>query len=197
MKKSLIAAAVVAAGLSPVAAMAQAATAAATAPAATVNPTVGAKVFDPEGNEVGSVEAVAGDVVTVNTGLARAGLPKTAFAMREKGLTIGMTKAQLEAAVLGAKAEAGEAKAKAMVVDAPIQSSDGKVLGTISKIEGDDVTMMLANGDGATALLKKSNIGFVNNALVIGMTADAFAKAVGAPTPAASAAPAAAATPNG
>ncbi|MBT0667556.1 hypothetical protein HT136_04150 [Novosphingobium profundi] len=179
MKNSLIAAAIIAAGLSPVAVMAQEA-----APAASVAPTVGAKVFDPEGNEVGAVEAVAGDVVTVNTGVARAGLPKTAFAMRDKGLTIGMTKAQLEAAVMGAKAESGEAKAKAMVVDAPIKSSDGKVIGTIAKVEGDDVTMTLADGEGRTALFKKANIGLMpDGSLAIGMTADAFAQAVGGSAP--------------
>ncbi|TYC86917.1 hypothetical protein [Novosphingobium sp. BW1] len=183
MKNSLIAAAILAAGLAPAAAVAQDAA----APAAeTVAPTVGAKVFDPEGNEVGAVEAVAGEVVTVNTGVARAGLPTKAFAMREKGLTIGMTKAQLESAVMGAKAETGQAKEAAMVVDAPIKSSDGQVLGTIAKLEGEDVTMELANGDGATALFKKANIGLMpDGSLAIGMTAAAFAQAIGGSAPAA------------
>ena len=94
--------------------------------------------------------------------------------MREKGLTIGMTKAQLEAAVNGAKAETGAAKEAAMVVDAPIKSSDGIVLGTISKIEGDDVTVQLS--DGNAVILKKSYLGLVNDALTLGMTAEAFAQ---------------------
>jgi hypothetical protein len=177
MKKSLIAAAIAAASLVPAAAWAQEATA-----SASVAPTVGAKVYGPEGNEVGTVEAVQGGVVTINTGTARAGLPTSAFAMREKGLTIGMTKAQLDAAVSGAAAETAGAKDAAMVVDAPIKSSDGVVLGTISKIEGDDVTVELT--DGAAVALKKSYLGLVNNELTLGMTAAAFAEQTQASAPA-------------
>jgi hypothetical protein len=175
MKKSLIAAAIAAASLAPVAASAQSA-------AAAVAPTVGAKVYGPEGNEVGTVESVQNGVITVNTGAARAGLPTSAFAMREKGLTIGMTKEQLEAAINGAKAQSSAAKEAAMVVDAPIKSSDGVVLGTISKIEGDDVTVQLS--DGASAILKKSYLGLVNGSLALGMTAAAFAEQTKASAPA-------------
>ncbi|WP_458870136.1 hypothetical protein, partial [Enterococcus faecium] len=78
--------------------------------------------------------------------VARAGLPKSAFATREKGLTIGMTKAQLEAAVQGAQAKSGEALAAALVPDAPVKSSDGVVIGTVSKVEGDNVTVALQGG---------------------------------------------------
>ncbi|MBH0113748.1 hypothetical protein I5E68_12400 [Novosphingobium sp. YJ-S2-02] len=176
MKNTLIAAAIAAAGLVPAAAVAQEA-----APAATVAPTVGAKVFDPEGGQVGTIEAIQGDVVTVSTGTARAGLPASAFVTRDAGLTIAMTKAELEAAVNGQKAETGAAKQQAMVVDAPVKSSDGKVLGTISKIEGDDVTVALADGEGATVAFKQNNIGLLaDGSLAIGMTADAFAQAIGA-----------------
>ena len=170
MKKSLIAAAIAAASLAPVAAVAQEAAATAAAP------TVGAKVFDPEGNEIGTVESVQGDVVTVSTGTARAGLPKTAFAMREKGLAIGMTKAQLEAAVNGAAAQNGAAMDAALVVNAPVKSSDGVVLGTVSKVAGEDVSVALT--DGATVALKKSNLGLgADKSLALGMTAADFTKA--------------------
>lgn len=169
MKRSLIAAAIVAASLGPATALAQAPAASAAA-----TPTVGAKVYDTEGNEVGTVETVQGGVVTVNTGTARAGLPATAFAMREKGATISMTKAQLEAAVSGAASESGAAKEAAIVADAPIKSSDGVTLGTISKVVGDDVTVQLSSG--SSVVLKKSYLGLVNNALTLGMTAEAFNK---------------------
>lgn len=170
MKNTLIAAAIAAASLAPVAAVAQEAAATAAAP------TVGAKVFDPEGNEVGTIESVQGDVVTVSTGTARAGLPKTAFAMREKGLAIGMTKAQLEAAVNGAAAQTGAAMDAALVTNAPVKSSDGVVLGTVSKVDGDNVTVTLT--DGASVALKKSNLGLgADKSLALGMTAADFAKA--------------------
>lgn len=177
MKKSLIAAAIAAASLAPVAAMAQGAAASATSA-----PTVGAKVYDLTGTEVGTVESVQGGVVTVNTGTARAGLPATAFAMRDKGPTISMTKAQLEAAVSGAAAQSGAAKDSAMVADAPIKSSDGVVLGTISKVAGDDVTVQLSSG--GSVVLKKSYLGLVNNSLTLGMTAEAFNKQAQASAPA-------------
>ncbi|WP_313438993.1 hypothetical protein [Novosphingobium sp.] len=171
MKKSVIAAAIAAASLSPVAVMAQSAAPAASAAAAT--PTVGAKVYAPDGSEVGTVEAVQSGVVTVNTGTARAGLPAASFAMREKGLTIGMNKADLEAAVNGAKAESSAELATAFVAGKPIKSSDGVVLGAVSKVEGDDVFVNLSNG--SVAQLKKSYFGLgADKSLTLGMTATAF-----------------------
>lgn len=180
MKKILTAAAIAAAALVPAMASAQAApapaAAPATAPAGAANPTVGAKVFDAEGGEVGTVEAIQGDVVTVSTGTARAGLPKTAFVAREKGLTIGMNKAQLEAAVSGAQAQNSSAKDAAIVAEAPVKSSDGVVLGTIAKVAGEDVTVQLSNG--SQAALKKSYLGLgADGSLALGMSAADFAKA--------------------
>ena len=176
MKKSIIAAALAAATLVPAAAMAQAAPAAAPA-TASANPTAGAKVYDTDGNEVGTIEAVQGDVVTVNTGTARAGLPKSAFATREKGLTIGMTKTQLEAAVQGAQAKSGEALAAALVPDAPVKSSDGVVIGTVSKVEGDNVTIALQGG--TPVALQKAAIDLAaDGGLAIGVTAAQFTASV-------------------
>ncbi|MEE4450116.1 hypothetical protein [Novosphingobium resinovorum] len=178
MKKTLITAAIAAAAFAPAAVMAQAAPAAAPAASASApaNPTAGAKVFDAAGGEVGTVEAVQGDIVTVSTGTARAGLPKNAFVTRDKGLTIGMTKAELESAVNGAKAENTAAKDSAIVADAPIKSSDGVVLGTVSKVEGDNVTLALSGG--SAAQLKKSYLGLgADGSLALGMTAADFAKA--------------------
>jgi len=204
MKKHIVVAALAAASLTPIAAFAQAAPAtpapatpaAATPSAAAATPTAGAKVFGPDGVEVGTVETVAGDIVTVSTGTARAGLPKSAFAMREKGLTIGMNKAQLEAAVNGAKAENGAAKDAALVADAPVKSSDGKVIGTVAKVVGEDVTVTLTNG--SAAALKKSYFGLgADGSLALGMTAADFAKATQAASagqPGADAAAGAAAT---
>ncbi|GFE74443.1 MULTISPECIES: hypothetical protein [Novosphingobium] len=200
MKKSLIAAAIAAATLTPAAAMAQG-----TAATAAAAPTVGAKVYGPDGTEVGTVEAVQSGVVTVNTGTARAGLPAASFAMREKGLTIGMNKADLEAAVNGAKAESSAELATAFVADKPIKSSDGVVLGTVTKVEGEDVFVTLSNG--SVAQLKKSYFGLgADKSLTLGMTATAFnsqlqASAGGQPGADAQAAPSATAgaaeTPSG
>ncbi|WP_260922979.1 hypothetical protein [Novosphingobium sp. 9] len=185
MKKSLIAAAIAAASFAPAAVMAQAA-----APAAAVTPTVGAKVYAPDGSDVGTVEQVANGVVTVNTGTARAGLPTSSFAMRAKGLTIGMTKAQVEAAVGSAKAESDAAKDSALVVDAAIKSSDGVDEGIITNVQGDNVTFELP--DKRSAILQKAyfSVG-EDGSVALTMTDAAFKSALGA---SAAAAPAAAPT---
>ena len=153
-----------------------------TAPATTAveAPAVGAKVFDADGGEVGTVESVQGDIVTINTGTARAGLPLRAFAMREKGPTIAMTRAQLEAAAMGANAQTQASKDAALVAGATINGSDGASIGTISQIEGENVTVLLA--DGSSAIIRKADLGLVNGALTIGLTAQAFVAQVHAAT---------------
>lgn len=69
---------------------------------ATTEIAVGSKVSDAQGGAVGTVEAVAGDLVTVATPNAKAQLPKKAFAQGPNGLVIGMTGAQLDAAAKAA-----------------------------------------------------------------------------------------------
>lgn len=66
--------------------------------------TVGSVVNDQNGGKVGTVAAVAGDLVTVATTNSKVQLPKTAFAQGPNGLVIGMTAAQLEAAAKSAAA---------------------------------------------------------------------------------------------
>lgn len=144
-------------------------------------PSVGASVYGPDGDPVGVVESVSNGIVTVNTGTTRAGLPATAIATREKGLTISMNKAQLEAAAGSAHAQSDAARDAATVAGASIASSDGVTLGTIAKAEGEDVTLQLASG--ATVMIRKSNLGLVNGKLALGMTADAFNSQVAASTP--------------
>lgn len=58
---------------------------------------VGATVVDSAGAPVGTVESVADDMAVISTGAAKVRVPVTALAQGEKGLTIGVTKAELEA----------------------------------------------------------------------------------------------------
>lgn len=179
MLKYIHTAGLVAAIVIPGAAFAQAAPPAPASPPATTSmamPTVGAKVYDSEGGDVGTVEAVEGDIVTVNTGTARAGLPMRAFAMRAKGPTIAMTKVQLETA---ASRESDRTRADldtAIAVGATVKGSDGITIGTISAIAGDDVTVQMSSG--SSAIIKKSTLGMRDGALAVGMTAEAFAAQV-------------------
>lgn len=74
---------------------------------------VGAVVHGPQGNQVGTVESITGDQVVVATPKAKAQLSKSAFAADSRGLIIGLTQAQLDAAIAsahgGAAATAGSA----------------------------------------------------------------------------------------
>ena len=70
---------------------------------------VGDTVKTAQGAEVGKIEAVEGDLVTVATAKTKAKLPKTAFAMGDSGPVIGMTAEQLDAAAGAAGASAASA----------------------------------------------------------------------------------------
>ncbi len=192
MKKSLIAAALAASAMVPMSAFAQAASApAATAPAATAAPTVGAKVYDTAGAEVGTVEKVDGANAVVFTGTKRATLPGTAFAKNDKGLVIAMTQAQLNAAVTAAESKTAGAMDAALVADAPIKSKDGVAVGTVQKVEGDNVTVALTDGNPVTITKQYLTVG-ANNALTLTMNATEFKSAVTAATQSSATAPASA-----
>ena len=137
------------------------AAAAATAPAA-ANVTVGAAVSDPSGGAVGTIEAVNGPNATLSTGTAKANLPLTSFAKGENGLVIGMTKADLEAAV--AKATT----AVEIAAGAPVSDSKGGSVGTVEAVSGNLVTVATPK---AKAQLPKEAFAQGPSGLVIGMTA--------------------------
>jgi len=106
---------------------------------------VGAKIYGPDGAEVGTVEKVEGGNVVVNTGTLTATLPADVFGDGEKGATIGWNKALLEAAVTeAAQAASQQAAAQletALVAGAEVYSSDGQLLGKVDKLEGDVVVL--------------------------------------------------------
>lgn len=58
----------------------------------------GAAVFDSSGNSVGKIESVTAKGVVLNTGKVQVTVPLSAFAKNDKGLLIGMTKDEIEAA---------------------------------------------------------------------------------------------------
>jgi hypothetical protein len=107
---------------------------------------VGAKVFGPDGSEVGTVESVQGDNVVVNTGSVTAALPSEVFGAGENGPTIGWNKAQLEAAVNEAEAEKESQLAAALVAGADLYSADAKLLGKVESVADESFVVTLASG---------------------------------------------------
>ena len=133
--------------------------------------TVGAQVLDSSGNAVGTVSAVNGDVVTVKTDKIEANLGKASFAQQDGKLYIGMTQAELNAAVEKDKA-AAEAS---LAVGARVKDSAGADAGTIEAIDAEYVTLKLASGK--SVRLPRNGIAGSANGAVIGLTVADLEKA--------------------
>ena len=138
---------------------------------------VGAKIYGPNGAEVGTIERIEGPNVMVNTGTLTAALPVDSLGEGDNGPTIGWTKAELEAAVNAANEEAAAQLAAALVEGAEVYSSDSVLLGTIKTIEDDLVVVELASGP---ASLPKSQIAMHADKVTFLATAAALQAAVAA-----------------
>ena len=123
--------------LAPGAALAQAAPPAASAPALQV----GTVVYGPQGAEVGKISGIANDVITVDTGASKAGLPRSAFGSGSKGPTITVTKAQIDAQVAAALQQSAAALTAALVPGAQVHGKSGALVGTIKELRGDQVVI--------------------------------------------------------
>jgi preprotein translocase subunit YajC len=127
--------------------------------------TVGAQVTDANGGPVGTVTAVNGDIVTIKTDKFETNLSKSSFADSEGKLLVGMTQAELNAAIEKDKAAAEASLASG----APVNDSSGASAGTIEAIDGEFVTLKLASGK--TVRIPRSGIAGSANGAVIGLTA--------------------------
>lgn len=155
--------------------------------------TVGAQVADAQGGAVGTIESVSGGNAVLSTGTAKATLPVTAFAQGANGLVIGMTKAEVEAAV--AKAAGGAQTASStgaaggatatgpasITVGAQVNDTKGGKVGTVEAVSGDLVTVATAN---IKAQLPKAAFAQGANGLMIAMTASELEAAAKSAAPA-------------
>lgn len=110
-----------------------------TTAAPSVEVTVGATVYGPQGAEVGKIEKVEGGTAVLNTGKHSASLATSAFGKNEKGLLVSMTREQLDGAVEAAAAKAQAALDAALVVGAAVRSSDHQPMGTVKALSADGV----------------------------------------------------------
>ncbi|WP_121116807.1 hypothetical protein [Croceibacterium ferulae] len=133
-------------------ALAPAALAQATAPAATTpatgapagdsGVTVGATVYGPDGNPVGTVDKVEGTNVVVNTGTLNATLPASVFGTSDTGPTIGWNKADLEAAIRAEEQKAVAALDTKLVAGAQLFTVDNVAVGTITEVKPDGMVVV-------------------------------------------------------
>ncbi len=103
---------------------------------------VGMKVFGPNGGDVGTVDSVSDGVVVVDTGNNKAALATNAFATADNGLSIMMTKADLDAAIEKAAADARAQLLASLTPGTEVKTVTGAaVIGTIQESDADYVTV--------------------------------------------------------
>lgn len=138
---------------------------------------VGATVLDTDGGTVGTVTAVNGGNVTVDTGSHKVAIPEASFGTTPDGPLLAMTRAQLDQAAAAAEAQQQQQLAAAIMPGAQVRGSAGAVIGTIEKIEGEYITL---KGPSGSAKIPASGLALMSDGLHFGMRAEEFAAAVAA-----------------
>ena len=142
-----------------------------------VQATPGMKVSGPQGGDVGLVESVSNGVVVVDTGKNKAALPTSAFAKTDAGLSISMTKTDLDAAVEKAAADAQAKLLASLTPGTEVKSINGTaIIGTIS--DRDEQYVTVAHGEGQEVQLPVASFMMQGEGIAIAMTADQFKQAV-------------------
>lgn len=144
---------------------------------AAIDLSVGTKVFDSAGADLGTITSVQGANVVVDLGAGKqVTLPNSAFGKLEQGPTIGATKAQVIAAVDQAAAGSDAKVAAALQPGADVQSAKGAaIVGKVKLVEADGVVLTTATGD---VKLPRNAFFVGQSGLATSFTAEQFAAAV-------------------
>jgi preprotein translocase subunit YajC len=155
-------------------------TQAAAQPAATTAPTIttGMVIKDPQGGTIGTVIAVAGDLLTVKTDKHEAQLPRASFAVSGRELLLGMTQQQLDTAI---EQELAAAQAK-ITQGVEVVGLNGGPVGTIESIDDQYAAVKLTSGK--LIRLQRNALAPAPQGARIGMTAAALEAQVAATAPA-------------
>jgi rRNA processing protein Gar1 len=154
---------------------------AAPAAAATANVTAGAKIFDAQGGEVGTVDSVAGGVAVVNTGTNKVGLPLASFGTGANGPVISMTKTELDAAASQAAQQSAAALKAQLTPGATVYGRSGADVGKIKEADAEYVTVERPKG---SVKLPMSAFGKGDKGVMISMTAEELDQAMASAAPA-------------
>ncbi len=107
---------------------------------------VGSTIYGPEGEVVGTVETMADGIVTVDTGKHKAPLPADVFGTSEKGPSITVSQAQINAMLDEQVAAAAAKRDAALVAGAMVHTAGDLMLGNVKSVEGDDVVVEIETG---------------------------------------------------
>jgi preprotein translocase subunit YajC len=141
--------------------------------------TVGATVKDTKGGVVGTVASASGGNVVVDTGNHQVTIPETSFATTPDGPLLAMTRAELDSAAEAAMAAEKAKLASAIQPGATVRGTQGGVIGTISKLDGDFV---MVKGEAGEARIPAAGLSLKADGLHFGMSAEQFSDAVKAST---------------
>jgi hypothetical protein len=122
---------------------------------ATTSVAVGATVNGNDGNPVGTVEAISGEVVVINTGKHKAPVPAAAIASNATGLSVNITQGQLNEMMDAQVAQAIAKRDAALVAGAEVVSANGNPAGTLAEVDMAADMIVLASPAGKVALKKE------------------------------------------
>ena len=140
----------------------------------------GATVYGPQGGEVGKIVSVDGGTVMLDTGTYQAPLPENAFGKSDKGPTITVTRAQIDAMMAEQIAAATAKRDVALIPGAVVVTAKGAPAGSIKTVEGDAI--VLESPSGAVALKREHFAVDAQGALMALFTADQIAAAASSGT---------------
>ena len=148
------------------------------APAPEIAPAAGVTVYDGSGAVVGTIVSVAGEIAVIDTGTNKIGFPTASMAGGTNGVTIAATKAQLDADAAQRAAKAAADLNVALTAGTVVRSRNGTAsVGTIAAVDAEYVTLTTVKGD---VRFPRAGFSLDQQGVIIGFTADEFAKAIGA-----------------
>ncbi|TNE34825.1 MAG: hypothetical protein EP350_01155 [Alphaproteobacteria bacterium] len=132
------------------------------------NVQAGAVVTGPEGNPVGTIESVSGGQAVLDTGKHKVPLGVESFGEGETGLTITVTKAQLDGMMDQQLAAAAAARDNALVVGAALIAADGPAVGTIKEIN-DETDAVVVEREVGLVTLKREHFAVDGNGALMAL----------------------------
>jgi len=135
----------------------------ATVPAAAQGVQAGAAVTDPQGGEVGTIVSVDGDQLILRTDRHEVRLPVSSFTATEDAVLFGMTRAELNASVEQALAQAQQA----ISVGTMVYDRNGAAIGPV---EATDEQMLTVKLDETPIRIPRESVAPGPNGLLIGST---------------------------
>ncbi len=154
----------------------------AAAPAGPATVKVGAAVVGKDNQNAGTIAEITAQAIVIDTGMHKVPVPVAAVGVNPKGLWIGMTKAELDAAYIASSAQAQTNFASLLVPGTMVHGLNNAMLGTVRKVEGEFVDVTTSRGD---VRLPKNGFGpGPNGVLQLGLTQEQLFAAMGATTPA-------------